>query len=250
MDGYTPETYGEAFVDVYDEWYGNIGDPFNAVPKVAALAAGGAVLELGVGTGRLAIPLARHVPVWGLDASPAMLSRLRARPGGDRVVGVLGDMEDPAASLPADHPPFAAVVVAFNTFFMLTSEDAQRACLRACAPLLAAGGVVVIEAFVPGDNLPLTANRIVEPRTVAVDHVVLNAMRHDPEEQLISHQLIEIRESGIKLRPSVFRYAWPHQLDELAAGAGLRLRDRWAGWLDQPFDDDSTEHVSVYEAGG
>jgi SAM-dependent methyltransferase len=217
------------------------------------MAGDGPVLELGVGTGRLAIPLRRHTEVWGIDASPSMLSRLRARPGGDRVVGVLGDMEDPAAALAAHGQPvpgFAVVVVGFNTFFMLTTKAAQEACMRSVAGLLAPGGVFVLETFVPGDNLPKGVARIVEPRTIAVDHVVLNAMRHDVEEQVLSHQLIEIRESGIKLRPSVLRYAWPHQLDEMAAGAGFRLRSRWGGWLEQPFDDDSTEHVSVYELGG
>ncbi|MBA2279632.1 MAG: class I SAM-dependent methyltransferase [Acidimicrobiia bacterium] len=247
MDGYLPETYGDAFVDVYDEWYGNVGDPFHAVPRLVELAGGGPVLELGVGTGRLAIPLVRHQPVWGVDASEAMLSRLAARPGGDAVVAVLGDMRDPAAVLPADRPAFAVVVVGFNTFFMLTSEGAQRDCLASVAGLLAPGGVFVVEAFVPGENLPKTTNRVVEPRTVALDHVVFNAVVHDPVEQVISHQLVEIRESGIKLRPSVLRYAWPAQLDEMAADAGLRLRERWAGWQGQPFDDDSTEHVSVYE---
>ncbi len=247
MEGYFAETYGDSFVDVYDEWYGNVGDPFHAAPKVAALAAGGAVLELGVGTGRLAIPLRRHCEVWGIDASEAMLSRLRARPAGDRVHAVLGDMADPAACLPADHPPFAVVVVAFNTFFMLTAEEEQRRCLASVASLLAPGGLFVLEGFIPGDNIPKTANRVVEPRTIAVDHVVLNAVRHDPETQVLTQQLIEIREDGIKLRPSVLRYAWPHQLDEMAAAAGFVLRDRWAGWQDEPFDpEESGEHVSVW----
>jgi SAM-dependent methyltransferase len=247
MDGYLPETYGDSFVDVYDEWYGTVGDPFHAVPRLAELAAGGAVLELGVGTGRLAIPLVRHQPVWGLDASTAMLSRLGARPGGDRVTQVVGDMRDPAAALPAGHPPFAVVVVGFNTFFMLTTEEAQRECLASVRSLLAPGGVFVIEVFVPGDNLPKDTNRVVEPRTVALDYVVFNAVVHDPVEQVITHQLIEIRETGIKLRPSVLRYAYPDQLDAMATDAGFRLRDRLGGWQGQPFTEDSAEHVSIYE---
>lgn len=199
-----------------------------------------------MGTGRLAAPLAAGgLEVWGLDASAAMLDRLRTRGG---VTAVLGDMRDPAGALPDDAPAFAVVVVAFNTFFQLADEDAQRDCLVSVGPLLAPGGAFVLEGFVPGDDLAATARRVVEPRTVAVDHVVLSVLHHDPDSQRVDHQLVEIRESGIRLRPAVFRYAWPHQLDELAAGAGLRLRDRWGGWRGEPFDDDSTTHVSVYEA--
>jgi SAM-dependent methyltransferase len=251
VEGYGPHTYGDAFADVYDEWYehpGGAGDADAAVATLAELAAGGSVLELGVGSGRLAVPLAqRGVPTWGIDASPAMLARLDGRPGSSAVRAVLGDMADPAASLPAGAPRFTVVVAAFNTFFLLPSADAQRSCLAGVGGLLDDGGVVVLECFVPAD--PSERERVVEPRRVGLDHVVLTVSDHRPTEQVVVGQHVEIRESGIRLRPWVLRYATPTQLDDLAAGAGLRLRHRWGGWDRRPFDETAVVHVSVYDAG-
>lgn len=249
MDGYSSRTYGDAFADVYDDWYADEGDPSAAAATLADLAAGGPVLELGVGSGRLAAPLAAAgVEVWGLDASPAMLERLQAREGGDRVRAVSGDMADPAAALAGTaHPPFAAVVAAFNTFFLLTTEEEQLSCLGRSASLLAPGGVVVLECFVPGPP-GRDVESVLDVRTVAVDHVVLTATSHDPVEQRVVGQHIELRESGTRLRPWVVRYLRPAQLDDLAARAGLTLVDRWAGWDRMPFDDDAAMHVSAYGA--
>lgn len=250
MDGYAARTYGDAFADVYDEWYADVGDPDAAVASLAALAAGGAVLELGVGSGRLAVPLAATgCEVWGIDASEAMLERLAARDGGSSVHAVAGDMADPAAALAGHrHPAFAVVAAAFNTFFLLTTPEAQAGCLRSSAALLAPGGRVVLECFVPADR-PERAERVLEPRTVALDHVVLTVTDHDPANQRVLGQHIEVRESGIRLRPWVVRYATPAQLDALAAEAGLRLESRWAAWDSSAFDDAAPMHVSVYRAG-
>jgi SAM-dependent methyltransferase len=253
VDGYEPGTYGDAFADVYDEWYADVGDPAVAAATLADLAGGGPVLELGVGSGRLAIPLARTgTPVWGIDASPSMLARLGGREGGDAVRAVHGDMTDPGAALAAagGDPPrsFSVVVAAFNTFFLLPTEDAQRRCLHGAAELLAPAGVVVLECFVPGDP-PAAVERVLEPRTIAVDHVVFSLSTHDPVTQVVRGQHVELRETGTRLRPWVVRYATPDQLDELAAAAGLRLRERWAGWDRGAFDDRAAMHVSVYESG-
>jgi len=233
VDGYGPHSYGDAFADVYDDWYDAAeaaGDTEHAVLTLVDLAGPGPVLELGVGSGRLAVPLAeRGVPTWGLDASPAMLDRLRRRQGGDRVHAVLGDMADPLAALGADPPSFTVIASAFNTFFLLAAPGAQLACLRGAAALLASDGVVVLECFVPADP-PTDAARVLEPRRVAIDHVVL-------------------RESGIRLRPWMLRYLTPDQLDDLAGTAGLRLVSRWGGWDRRPFDDTSAVHLSVYGSG-
>ena len=245
VDGYTARTYGDAFADVYDDWYADLGDTSDAVATLVELAGGGAVLELGVGSGRLAVPIAAAgVDVWGLDSSPAMLDRLAARAGGDRVRAVLGDMTDPVAALDGA-PPFAVVVCAFNTFFLLAGDGEQARCLQACSSLLADGGVVVLECFVPGESPP-KVERVLETRTVAVDHVVLTATEHDPDRQLVRGQHIELREHGTRLRPWVLRYATPAQLDALADAAGLRLVDRWRGWDRRPLTDDDSMHVSVY----
>ena len=252
VDGYGPHSYGDAFADVYDDWYDGAeaaGDTEHAVVALVDLAGPGPVLELGVGSGRLAVPLAeRGIPTWGLDASPAMLDRLRRRQGGDRVHAVLGDMADPLAALGADPPSFTVIASAFNTFFLLAAPGAQLACLRGAAALLASDGVVVLECFVPAD--PQTdAARVLEPRRVAIDHVVLTVSDHRPTEQVVIGQHVELRESGIRLRPWMLRYLTPDQLDDLAGTAGLRLVSRWGGWDRRPFDDTSAVHLSVYGSG-
>lgn len=253
MDGYEARTYGDAFADVYDDWYADDGGGALAAGVLAGLARGGAVLELGVGSGRVAAPLAAAgVPVWGLDASAAMLARLADRPGGSAVRAVLGDMADPVGALRAAGadplPRFDVVVAAFNTFFLLVTELDQAQCLQGAAQLLAPGGVVALECFVPGDR-PDDVERVLEPRKVALDHVVLTVTSHDPSTQVVRGQHVELRESGTRLRPWVLRYLTPTQVDDLAGDAGLRLRERWSGWARQPFTDASVMHVSLYEAG-
>lgn len=253
MEGYGPSTYGDGFADVYDEWYHDVGDPEAAVATITAVAAeagGGPVLELGVGSGRLAAPLAATgLEVWGIDGSRAMLDRLAARPGGAAVRAVRGDMADLDAALgPAGAPRFAAVVAAFNTFFLLADEAAQRACLAGVARWLAPGGRLLLEAYVPADP-PADAETVLEPRRVELDRVVFTISLHRPMEQVVHGQHVELRESGIRLRPWVLRYATPAQLDALAASAGLDLRARWGGWDRRPFDDESSVHVSMYGAG-
>jgi SAM-dependent methyltransferase len=253
VDGYGPATYGEGFADVYDDWYGDLEGLDDAVATLAALAGGGRVLELGVGSGRLAIPLAAGgTEVWGVDASPAMLDRLAAAPGGSAVHGVLGDMADPSGALAAaggePGDGFAVVALAFNTFFLLAGEGAQRRCLEACAGLLAPGGCLVVEAYVPADP-PKDAETVLEPRAVALDRVVFTVSTHRPAEQVVHGQHVELRETGVRLRPWVLRYLTPGQLDDLAAGVGLRRRDRWGSWDRQPFSDASPLHVSAYVSG-
>lgn len=247
VEGYDASTYGERFADVYDDWYTGVTDAEACADRVAALVAeagGGPVLELGVGSGRLALPIARRgLEVHGLDASPAMLERLRAKPGGGAITTVLGDM----ATIPvADGARFAVVLVAFNTLFNLSSEDAQRRCLRRVGDLLAPGGRLLVEAFVPQDDLPDRAERSVSPRHITADEVVLTVSQHDPAAQTITGQHVHLTEAGTRLRPWHLRYLTPAQLDALADEAGLALVDRAAGWRGEPFAADSEVHVSTY----
>jgi ubiquinone/menaquinone biosynthesis C-methylase UbiE len=247
VEGYDARSYGDGFADVYDDWYAEVSDVAGTVARVTELAndAGGRrVLELGVGTGRLALPLAATgLEVTGIDASEEMLQRLRAKPGSEGVQAVLGDM----ATLPVDGT-FAVVFVAFNTFFNLTTQAAQQACLHRVAEVVDPGGYFVVEAFVPPE--PGSApDSGVSVRSIEVDHVVLTAARRTPSEQTITGQHIEISEQGIKLRPWVVRYATPQQLDEMAAWAGLTLVSRHGDWARTPFDDASGAHVSVYRNG-
>ena len=274
MHGYGPSTYGDRFADVYDDWYEGVSDVDATVARVAALAGpGGRVLELGAGSGRLAVPLAaRGLEVWAVDASTAMLDRLRARPGGDRVHAVVDDMAalaapalaaaarsadpvdsaepaDPGDTVTTGAAGFAVVLCAFNTLFNLTDTDAQRRCLRRVRELLAPGGVLVVEAFVPppGDE-GSAAVGAVEPRHIGLDEVVLTVSRLDPATRTITGQHVQITEGGVRLRPWVLHFATPGELDQLAAEAGLALVERHAGWRGEPFDDAADVHVSTYAA--
>ena len=251
MEHYGPETYGEHYADVYDDWYGEggrvaiteVGTPDEVAAGIVALADGGPVLELGVGTGRLALPLAdRGLAVTGLDASPAMLERLRAKPGADRLTLVECDMAAPLPEM-ADGS-FAVVLVGFNTFFNLTTADAQASCVAAVARLLRPGGRFVVEAFVPAPE----AYDGVSVRTIDVDRVLLDVASIDPDTQVIAGQRIEITPAGNRLFPYLLRYATPEQFDALAAGVGLSLEHRWADWSGTPFDaEGSQSHVSVWQ---
>lgn len=249
MDGYTPSTYGDRFADVYDDWYHDVSDAEATVAHIAALAStrGGRVLELGAGSGRLAIPLARQgLEVWAVDSSAAMLDRLRDKPGGDRVHAVVDDMATLAAPALPTHG-FDVVLCAFNTLFNLTETAAQQRCLRRVAERLAPGGRLVVEAFVPppGDERDAAVGAV-EPRHIGLDEVVLTVSRIDPASRTVTGQHVQITEAGVRLRPWMLHYASPDELDALAAGAGLALVDRHAGWRDEPFTPEADTHVSEY----
>lgn len=239
MKGYTASTYGDAIADVYDELYGAM-DPGDAVAAIATLANGRRVLELGVGTGRIAAPLAAAgVDVSGIDVSEPMLARLRAKTG--RVTVHTGDFTDLQMT-----GTFGVIFVAFNTFFTLPDQDTQVRCFRSVAQKLDAGGMFVIEAFVP-DPSRFTKDQILQTLRVETDHVVIEATKHDRANQRLDSQLVMLREAGARLLPIQIRYAWPPELDLMAQLAGLRLRERWGSWKATPFTSSSPTHVSVYE---
>jgi len=251
--GYDAASYGEAFADVYDEWYGEISDVASTVRLLAALTpAGSDVLELGVGTGRLAIPLAAALAaqgsqgsqgsqVDGLDASPAMLDRLAANDPTGSVRAVLGEM---AAPLPPG--PYGLVFVAYNTFFALPTAEQQADCFAAVAARLGPRGTFVIESFVPGDEA--TDRRgTVTVRAMSVGQVVLSISRANPVEQTIEGQYVDISEAGgVRLRPWAIRWSSPVELDAMAAAAGLALAGRWESFAGERFDADSPRQVSAY----
>ena len=249
MDGYDERTYGDRYAEVYDHWYGDdggmaltrIGTPTDVANRIATLAGSGPVLELGVGTGRLALALAdRGLDVTGLDASGAMLDRLRDKPGSERLTLLEGDMADPPGL--ADDT-FSVVLVGFNTFFNLTTVEAQAGCMASAARLLQGGGRFVVEAFVPDPKL---APAGVSARYVGLDRVLLDVVKVDGAEQVITGQRIEISAAGNRLFPYVLRYATPEQMDAMASAAGLRLEDRAENWHGTTFDDGSPAHVSVW----
>lgn len=266
VEGYDASTYGERHADIYDTWYANVDDTDACVAHLAALAGdprdGGPILELGIGTGRLAIPLAaRGFDVRGIDGSPAMIERLREKPGGAGIPVSLGEMADVVVPTRDDEPSTAlgrdgravpacrGAFVAYNTFFALTSEDQQRRCFAGVARALEPRGWFVIAAFVPDEQLVVRGSTVAV-RSMTADRVVLSADIYDPVAQTISGQYIDIGADGVQLRPFHLRYLRTAQLDEMASEAGFRLADRWAGWSHEPFDETSGNHVSVYRLGG
>lgn len=203
---------------------------------------GGRILELGVGTGRLALPLAaRGLNVHGIDSSPAMLARLRAKPGGEAVGVVEGDFADVGTIVEGK---FDLVLVAFNSLFELLDQDSQCRCVAGAAARLSAAGVLVVEALAP------ELTRLEQSLTVtslAADEVVLQATSHDPLAQVVrGHDVVLTEADGVRLLPWVIRYASVPEVDLMARLAGLELRERWGGWEREPFTAASSRHVSVY----
>jgi SAM-dependent methyltransferase len=240
MEGYDIGTYGQRFAEVYDELYDGYDDA--AITTLADLAREGCALELGIGTGRIALPLAAHgVEVHGIDASPEMVARLRAKPGGAALPVSIGDFAEVAVE-----GLFSLIFIVFSTFFALTSQDTQVHCFRAAASHLGDGGVFLIEAFVP-DMTRFTRGQNTQVSRVERDWVMLDVARHDPVNQQVRGQHIRIDETGARLHPVLVRYAWPSELDLMARLAGLRLRHRWGGWSGEPLTVASHRHVSIYE---
>lgn len=234
-----PGLFGRLWAATYDG-PGN-PDPAPAVDFLAPLAQGGPVLELAVGTGRVALPLAaRGLAVEGVEASPEMVAHLRAKPGGADMPVTIGDMADvPVAG------PYRLVFLVFNTLFNLVSEERQAACFRNVARVLAPGGAFVIETFVP-DPADFDRDEQVQVREVTEDSATIRVHRYDRAAQTFVRQTVTFDASGVHLKPFAMRYAWPEQIDELAERAGLRLTERYADWDRSPFDADSRSHVSVY----
>ena len=245
MNRFDPSTYGDAFADVYDRWYPDAGETDAAVERLARLASpGGRLLELGVGTGRLAIPLAgRGLAVTGIDASDAMLERLHAKPGGDAVRCIVGDMAELHVGADA---AFDVVYAACNTFFNLASEDRQRACVQRVAAVLAPHGRLVLELFVPDVEVAGRAHAELRPVRVTDDEVVVRRSRTDGSSQVVTGEHVHVSDSDVTVRPWAIRWATVAQLDELAQSAELALEGRDAGWQGERFDATSERHVSIY----
>jgi SAM-dependent methyltransferase len=237
-DGY----FGERVAATYDDSSEVFGPgAADAVADVlAGLARSGRALELGIGTGRIALPLARRgVPVHGVDLSRAMVARLRAKPGGDAIGVTIGDF----ATTQVDGT-FSLAYLVFNTIMNLTTQEAQVACFRNVAAHLEPGGCFVIEVRVP-DLRRLPPGQNVAPWRVSPERSVFYS--YDVATQVMHGHYIEFTGGRGEYRSMPFRYVWPAELDLMAQLAGMRLRDRWEGWTRQPFTSDSRQHVSVWE---
>ena len=242
MEGYDASTYGDRIADVYDELYAEAAflETDSAVAKLAELAGEGPALELAIGTGRVALPLAaRGVDVHGIDASESMVAKLREKQGGTTIPVTIGDFADVAAD-----GAYSLVYVVFNTFFALDSQDEQVRCFQNVAARLAPGGAFVIEAFVPE---PDRYQGLVNVSKIEAERVQLNLHTVDRAEQRSRSQHIVLTEQGARFYPVSIRWAYPAELDLMARIAGLRLRERWSSWDGQPFTKTSGKHISVYE---
>jgi len=238
-DGY----FDERVAARYDESAAEMFDPAVVDPVVDLLvehAGSGRALELGIGTGRIALPLAqRGVPIHGIELSKAMLARLRAKPGGEDIPVAIGDF----ATTIVDGT-FSLAYLVFNTIMNLTTQAAQVACFRNVAAHLEPGGCFLVEVGVPG------LQRLPPGETIRAFHVSETRWGFDEfdvaRQGLISHHF-EIVDGRLERFSVPFRYAWPSELDLMAQLAGMSLRDRWSGWKREPFTSDSRKHVSVWE---
>lgn len=241
MKGYRPVMSFDATVAAEVRAYAR-GDEAAAVAFLAQQAHGGPALELAIGTGRIALPLAAQgLRVDGVDISPAMVAELQAQPGGETMAVTLGDFAD----VPVEGS-YSLIYIVWNTFFNLLTQEEQVRCFANVAGHLGQDGVFVIETYVPSFLYRLQNNQYVEAEAIEVDAVRLDVLRHDPVTQVIEESHVTLGAGGMRFNPVVQRYAWPSELDLMAAMAGLRLRERWGSWNREPFTGDSALHVSVY----
>jgi SAM-dependent methyltransferase len=235
--------FGERVAARYDEDEGDMFAPGvveTTVDFLAALAGDSAALELGIGTGRIALPLrARGVRVHGIDLSSAMVERLRAKPGSQDIAVTIGDFSTTRIA-----ERFAVAYLVFNTIKNLTTQDEQVACFQTAAAHLEPGGCFVIEVNIPD------LQRLPRGETVRPFHIRPTKIGFDEYDvacqRLVSHHYT-LEDGTSELVSVPFRYVWPSELDLMARLAGMTLRERWGDWSREPFTSESTKHVSVWE---
>ena len=226
---------------VYDRFYEPV-DVEARMDVLEVLAAGGRALELGIGTGEFALPLAaRGVEVHGIDISEAMVEQLKAKEGGTGVPVTIGDFADVEVD-----GTFSLIYVINNTLCMLTEQEAQVRCFANAAAHLDESGVLLVDAFVP-DVTRFDRGQEVRARLPDLETVRLDVSTHDPMRQLVDFRHVLVSEEGIQVYPAQLRYIWPSEMDLMARLAGLRLRERWGDWRRGRFTSKSQGHVSVYE---
>jgi SAM-dependent methyltransferase len=238
-----PAEYGDRIAAVYDDWHGDRDNVAPVVEFLATWAGERPVLELGIGTGRIALPLAaRGVQVDGIDASAGMIARLRAKPGGADLAVSMGDF----AGVTAPGGPYGLVYVVFNTFFALLTQDDQVRCFANVAARLLPGGAFVMEAFVPELTLYDRGQQRVRVDGFEKDVTRLSATLHDRASQRVRARHMVLGADGIQTYPVELRYAWPSELDLMARLAGMEPAGRWEGWDQRPFTSASPSQVSVW----
>ena len=242
MKDYEPVmSFDEDAADVYDD-LARRGDEMETVPFLEQLARDGPALELGIGTGRIALRLAaRGIRVDGIDFSSAMVAQLRAKPGGAEIAVTMGNFADVAVP-----GTYRLIYVVFNTLFNLLTQDEQVRCFENVAAHLTDDGSFVVEAFVPAFLHRLRDGQHVDAEAIEAGEVRLDVLRHDMATQMIEESHVSLSRAGVRLNPVVQRYAWPSELDLMARIARLRLKERWAGWNQELFTSTSSNVVSVF----
>ena len=242
MKSYKPEMSFEEDTAAQYDANSQRGDEEETVAFLEQWARGGPALELAIGTGRIALPLAaRGVQVDGIDFSPAMLARLRAKPGGSHLTIIEGNYADVAVT-----GNYRLTYIVFNTLFNLLTQDEQVRCFENVAAHLTEDGVFVVEGGVPAEFCNLRNNQYIDLEGLDVDNVRFDVARYNPVTQLLEETHVSLSSKGIKLNPIVTRFAWPAELDLMARIAGLRLLERWASWGRAPVTPDSRNCISVY----
>jgi hypothetical protein len=243
MKDYQPiMTFGEQTAEVYDD-VAQRGDEAATVAFLEELAGGGPVLELAIGTGRIALPLAATgLPVDGIDFSAPMVSKLRAKEGGEEIAVTMGDFADVGVS-----GTYRLIYIVFNSFFNLLTQDDQVRCFENVASHLDDGGAFVVEGGCTLGFLDrLRSGQYVEAEAIEVDAVRFDLLRLDPATQMLYENHVRVSHDGVTFNPVVQRYAWPGELDLMARIAGLRLEARWGGWNREAFAPRSDNVISVY----
>lgn len=243
MKNYQPVmSFGEDTAAIYDE-ISVRGDETATVAFLHQLARGGPALELAIGSGRIALPLAAEgMKVDGIDFSRAMVARLREKPGGDNIEVTIGNFAD--VNVPG---VYRLIYIVFNTLFNLLTQDEQVRCFENAARHLTTDGLFVVEGLVPAEFYRLRGSQYVNTEAINSDNLRLDLARFDPATQILEETHVSLSGSGVQLKPIVTRFAWPSELDLMARIAGLRLRERWSGWERQPFTAQSQNCVSVYQ---
>ena len=241
MKNYEPVmSFGEDAAEGYVDF--KRGDEVEAVAFLEQMAQGGPALELAIGTGRIALPLAaRGIHVDGIDISTALVDQLRSKPGGDQLSVTIGDFAD--VPVPG---AYRLIYVVFNTLHNLLTQDEQVRCFENVADHLTDDGSFLIEASVPSRFYCLQNDQYVEAEAIEIDEVRLDVAQHDPVTQLLQENHVSISTEGVRLNPIVTRYIWPSELDLMARIAGLRLKERWGGWSREPYNSTTDKLVSVY----
>jgi SAM-dependent methyltransferase len=242
-EAHDPELYGKVVADKYDVLYADDPETLPAVERLRELSQEGPVYELGVGTGRLALPLAeRGLEVHGTESSEMMVSKLRAKPMGDKIRITIGDFSKVAPP----GGPFSLAFLVFNTIFAVADTSDQIACFDLVGQQLSAGGRFVIEAFVV-DPQSFRHGRAIEIRTMTAQRVELQLAEYDAVQQKLHRVFLNVLDGEINLHAANDTYATPRELDLMARMAGLDLDQRWSDWTGTPFATDSTRHISVYK---